>query len=96
MKTLTEKRFFEWHEDDVSVTLRNKGGSYGGGRKYLSFVLFRHGRIIVPRRLSNRQYVNQDKLIIEVMIADEKGIDTEDSVQPTKPKRSIQTGRDNG
>lgn len=29
-KTLTEKRFFEWHEDDVSVTLRNKGGSYGG------------------------------------------------------------------
>ena len=31
MKTLTEKRFFEWHEDDVSVTLRNKSGSYGGG-----------------------------------------------------------------
>ena len=28
--TLTEKRFFEWHEDDVSVTLRNKSGSYGG------------------------------------------------------------------
>lgn len=31
MKTLTEKRFFEWHEDDKSVTLRNRGGSYGGG-----------------------------------------------------------------
>ena len=30
MKTYTEKRFFEWHEDDVSVTLRNKSGSYGG------------------------------------------------------------------
>lgn len=29
--TLTEKRFFEWHEDDKCVTLRNKGGSYGGG-----------------------------------------------------------------
>ena len=29
--TLTEKRFFEWHLDDKSVTLRNKGGSYGGG-----------------------------------------------------------------
>ena len=28
---LTEKRFFEWHEDDKSVTLRNKSGSYGGG-----------------------------------------------------------------
>ena len=32
MKTYAEKRFFEWHEDDVSVTLRNKSGSYGGGR----------------------------------------------------------------
>ena len=30
MTTLTEKRFFEWHEDDVAVTLRNKGGNYGG------------------------------------------------------------------
>lgn len=35
MKTLTEKRFFEWHEDDVAVTLRNKGGSYGGGSEVL-------------------------------------------------------------
>ena len=33
--TLTEKRFFEWHEDDVSVTIRNKGGSYGGGSEVL-------------------------------------------------------------
>ena len=33
--TMTEKRFFEWHEDDVSVTLRNKGGSYGGGSEVL-------------------------------------------------------------
>jgi len=32
---LTEKRFFEWHEDEVSVTLRNKGGSYGGGSEVL-------------------------------------------------------------
>ena len=30
---LTEKRFFEWHEDDTCVTLRNKSGSYGGGPK---------------------------------------------------------------
>ena len=35
MKTLTEKRFFEWHEDEISVTLRNKGGSYGGGSEVL-------------------------------------------------------------
>ena len=35
MKTLTEKRFFEWYEDDKSVTLRNRGGSYGGGSEVL-------------------------------------------------------------
>lgn len=34
-KTLTEKRFFEWHEDDISVTLRNCSGSYGGGSEVL-------------------------------------------------------------
>lgn len=33
--TLTEKRFFHWVEDDKSVTLRNKGGSYGGGSEVL-------------------------------------------------------------
>ena len=26
MRTLTEKRFFDWEEDEVSVTLRNRGG----------------------------------------------------------------------
>lgn len=35
MKTYTEKRFFEWHEDDISVTLRNMSGSYGGGSEVL-------------------------------------------------------------
>lgn len=34
-KTVTEKRFFEWHEDDVSVTLRHRGGSYGNGSETL-------------------------------------------------------------
>ena len=29
--TLTEKRFFQWYEDDKSVTLRRRSGSYGGG-----------------------------------------------------------------
>lgn len=33
--TMTEKRFFEWHEDDISVTLRNAGASYGGGSEVL-------------------------------------------------------------
>lgn len=35
MKTYAEKRFFEWHEDDLSVSLRSVGGSYGGGSEVL-------------------------------------------------------------
>lgn len=34
-KTLTEKRFFEWSEDDVAVSLRASSGSYGGGSEVL-------------------------------------------------------------
>lgn len=30
-----EKRFFEWYEDDLSVSLRASGGSYGGGSEAL-------------------------------------------------------------
>ena len=33
--TLTENRFFQWHEDDISVTLRGMSGSYGGGSEVL-------------------------------------------------------------
>ncbi len=32
MKTVTEKRYGEYHEDDRSVTLRNSGATYGGER----------------------------------------------------------------
>ena len=52
MKTLTEKRFFEWHEDDVSVTLRNKSGSYGGGSEVL---------VICP----TKNHTNKVELIVE-------------------------------
>ena len=38
MKTYAEKRFFEWREDDLSVSLRAKSGSYGGGSEV--FVVF--------------------------------------------------------
>lgn len=31
MVTLTEKRFFKWVVDDISVTLRSRSASYGGG-----------------------------------------------------------------
>lgn len=29
----SEKRFFEWHEDEKSVSLRAASGSYGGGQR---------------------------------------------------------------
>ena len=69
MKTLTEKRFFEWHEDDVSVTLRNKGGSYGGvGSTCHLYYSDTVGSLCQDDyKGPNRQYVNQDKLIIEVI-----------------------------
>lgn len=49
-KTLTEKRFFEWHEDDISVTLRNKSGSYGGGSEVLviSYTKTKSDRSVPP------------------------------------------------
>ena len=67
MKTLTEKRFFEWHEDDVSVTLRNKSGSYGGQRsvRYLLYTDTVGALCEDDYKGPNRQYVEQGKLIIE-------------------------------
>ena len=35
MKTLTEKKFDEWHEDEISVTLRANGATCGGGGEVL-------------------------------------------------------------
>lgn len=55
MKAMTEKRFFEWHEDDVSVTLRNRGGSYG------------HGSEVLVICYTNGCDKNQDELITEVI-----------------------------
>lgn len=68
MKTLTEKRFFEWHEDDISVTLRNKSGSYGGfrGAHYLLYQSTVGALCTDDYKGSNRQYVEQEKLIIEI------------------------------
>ena len=51
-RTLTEKRFFKWVEDDISVTLRNRGGSYGGGAAKSSLsAIPRHHRSVMCNRL---------------------------------------------
>ena len=34
-KAYAEKRFFEWHEDELAVSLRAKSGSYGGAARCL-------------------------------------------------------------
>lgn len=67
MKTYTEKRFFEWHEDDVSVTLRAKFGSYGGGFGSVHYRLYQD--TVGPLcwddwKGPNGQYVEANKLII--------------------------------
>ena len=66
MITLTEKRFFEWHKDDVSVTLRNKGGSYGGGRSVNHLLYSATVGALQARDYKGvgSQYVDEDKLII--------------------------------
>ena len=66
--TLTEKRFFEWHEDDVSVTLRNKSGSYGGQRgvRYLLYQDTVGALCGTDYKWVQQQQVEQDKLIVMV------------------------------
>ena len=72
-KTLTEKRFFEWHEDDVSVTLRNKGGSYGGGQQSACHLLYQDtigALCATDYKWVQQEQVMQGKLIVEGFIAD--------------------------
>ena len=66
MKTLTEKRFFHWVEDDKSVTLRNKSGSYGGvrGTRHILYQDTVGALQYDDYKGVNSQYVWQDKLII--------------------------------
>lgn len=67
MKTLTEKRFFEWHEDDTSVTLRNVSASYGGGQRGACYCVSTIGSLCYDDyKGPNRQYVCDGKLIIEI------------------------------
>lgn len=74
VKTLTEKRFFEWYEDDVSVTLRNRSGSYGGGERGTCYQLYQTtvGAICArDYKGVGNQYVSEEKLIIELREAED-------------------------
>lgn len=63
VQTLSEKRFFEWHVDDKSVTLRNRGGQL---RTRFRSTCDKVGCINARdyKGIGN-QYVMEGKLIIE-------------------------------
>lgn len=68
--TVTEKRFGEYCEDDVSVTIRSSGATEGGGWRSVSHLIYSEtvGALCTDDyKGPNRQYVEQDKLIIEVV-----------------------------
>ena len=75
--TLTEKRFFEWHEDDVSVTLRNRGGSYGGerGTRYLLYQETIGALCATDYKWVQQEQVMQGKLIVYETDRTDKGRD---------------------
>lgn len=63
--TYTEKRFFEWYEDDVSVTLRNSGASYGGGEVRSTYCSRVVGSLCYDDyKGPNVQYVYSGKLVV--------------------------------
>lgn len=73
MKTVTEKRFGEYHEDDVSVTIRAMSGSYGGGERGACHLLYSQtvGAICArDYKGVGNQYVNEDKLIIDIAMGE--------------------------
>ena len=68
MKTVNEIRFGEYREDDVSVTLRNKSGSYGGerGTRYLLYTERIGALCATDYKWVQQEQVMQGKLIVEV------------------------------
>lgn len=88
MKTLTEKRFFEWHEDDVSVTLRNKSGSYGVGQRSVRHLLYTDtvgALCATDYKWVQQEQVMQGKLIVEV---------TDDISESDRPSDGEQSSRE--
>ncbi len=66
MKTMREKKYDEYVEDEISGTLRNKSGNYGGGSEVL--VIYYTDTVgalcMDDYKGANKQYVEQEKLII--------------------------------
>lgn len=65
-KTYTEKRFFDWYEDEVSVSIRNHSGSYGGGQR--SICCRRKTDSLCARDYKGigNQFIEEGKVIVEI------------------------------
>lgn len=79
MKTVTEKRFCEWYEDDVSVTLRHMSGSYGGERSacHLLYQTRVGALCATDYKWVQQEQVMQGKLIVEILPEDNRNIVSE-------------------
>lgn len=68
--TVTEKRYGQYQEDDVSVTIRSNGATAGGGIRSVDYLLYQNtvGSLCARdwRGVGN-QYVDEGKLIIEIV-----------------------------
>jgi hypothetical protein len=60
-KTYPEKRFFDWEEDDVSVSLRACSGSYGGGSEVLIISYIQTSSDLSKQGISKAQETNMLK-----------------------------------
>ena len=68
--TVTEKRFGEYHIDDLAVSLRAKAATCGGGQRSASHLLYQQtvGAICArDYKGVGEQYAREGKLIIEVL-----------------------------
>lgn len=63
--TYSEKRFFEWHEDEKSVSIRACSGSYGGGERSPYLYQDKVGALCsTDHKWVQQQQVYQGKLIV--------------------------------
>lgn len=62
----SEKRFFEWHEDDKSVNIRASSGSYGGERSACLYQTTVGALCQTDYKWIQQQQVMQGKLIVEI------------------------------
>lgn len=72
-ETFTEKKYFKWEKDDISVTLRERSASYGGGQRSVGHLLYQKAigaLCATDYKWVQQEQVMQGKLIIDVICKD--------------------------